>query len=318
LSEAAVDAAWPEWWSDAADASPSAHAELRFSVARKLGLDPRSLVEEDAPRFIWDDSVKFKGFSGDPNRDRPALASFGTALARTLIAACPSDLSLVGVAAGELRQSILASRPFVGLSELLGTAWSLGIPVIHLRVYPLVAKHMSAMSVPVGDRQAILMARDAVYPAWPAFHLAHELGHIALGHLADGCAIVDLEEVNEFSGPLDPEESAANAYALELLTGRPDPQVVVHGDGRSARQLANEAQRVSEQEHIEPGTVALAYGHATGAWQTASAALMHLYDAPRDAWQVINRLAARQLQWESMTDDTESFVRAVIGGITNG
>ncbi|GAA0695015.1 RHS repeat protein [Dyella marensis] len=31
LSEAAVNAAWPEWWSDAAEASPSASAELRFS-----------------------------------------------------------------------------------------------------------------------------------------------------------------------------------------------------------------------------------------------------------------------------------------------
>ena len=38
LSDAAINAAWPEWWSEAAEPSPSASLDLRFSLARKLGL----------------------------------------------------------------------------------------------------------------------------------------------------------------------------------------------------------------------------------------------------------------------------------------
>ena len=53
LSGPAINAAWPRWWSEAAEASSSARAELRFSLARKLGLDPSSLLDESAePRFV--------------------------------------------------------------------------------------------------------------------------------------------------------------------------------------------------------------------------------------------------------------------------
>ena len=45
LSNAAIDAAWPRWWSAEAESSASARAELAFGVARRLGLEPESLIE---------------------------------------------------------------------------------------------------------------------------------------------------------------------------------------------------------------------------------------------------------------------------------
>lgn len=111
------------------------------------------------------------------------ISSFGTALSRLLLEATPNPGVFEPMTAAQLRQLLLNGRPHVGLLELLMASWSMGIPVIHLRVYPLSAKRMSAMSVRVGDRFAILLARDAVYPAPIAFHVAHELGHIFLGHL---------------------------------------------------------------------------------------------------------------------------------------
>lgn len=107
LSDSAINAVWPDWWSDAADASPSAVAELRFSVARKLGLDPRLLLEEEQPRFVWDDSAKYKNFKGDAERERPAITAFGTSLCRMLVKATP-DFVPEGIEAEGLRRSILA------------------------------------------------------------------------------------------------------------------------------------------------------------------------------------------------------------------
>src|ERR1700744_5232149 len=77
FSQSAIKAAWPDWWSDDADASTSAGPELRFSLSRKLGLDPRSLLEDDLPKFVWTDKTKYKRLSAESQFEQEALASFG-------------------------------------------------------------------------------------------------------------------------------------------------------------------------------------------------------------------------------------------------
>lgn len=316
LTESAIAAAWPEWWSDSADASPSAQAELRFTIARKLGLDPRSLAEEESPRFIWDDSVKYKNFTGNAERERPAISSFGMAVARLLLTSAGDQVSLAGMGASDLRTKLLSAgnQPFITLQDLLAVLWGVNIPVIHLRVYPLAAKRMCAMSVRLGDRYAILLARDASYPASTAFHLAHEIGHIALGHVPNGSALVDMTDQSEPAGARDQEESEADQYALELLTGYPDPSIEVRGSGKNSRELANQALALGTSMRIEPGVLALCYGHATGNWDTATKALSRIYQRPADVWKFVNSIAMKQINWHVMADETASFVSALLGG----
>lgn len=59
LSDPAINAAWPAWWSDAATVSRSARVELRFALARNLGLSPKSLLG-DRVEFVWKDEARFK------------------------------------------------------------------------------------------------------------------------------------------------------------------------------------------------------------------------------------------------------------------
>lgn len=318
LTEAAIDTAWPSWWTDEAEASSSAKNELRFSLARKLGLDPGSLASEQTPRFLWDGSqAKYKDFKGNTHGERPAITSFGASVGRILTSATPQDHQslLNSTSSKELRSSILAQAPFVGLLELITLAWGIGIPVIHLRAYPLSAKRMCAMAVNVGGRHAILLARDAQYPAPLAFHLAHELGHIALGHLHNSQALVDMGDFSENAANSDPEELEADRFALELLTGDPALKVISQGAGNSARQLASECLRLSKLLAIEPGTLALCFGHSTNNWPVAIRSLDHIYTEKRDAWQVINHIAIGQINWDLLGDDASSFLRAVMGGI---
>ena len=112
LSSAAIDAAWPDWWSEAAEASPSAAAELRFSLARKLGLDPRSLLDEDEqPRFVWHDEVAFKHLRTESEWEKAALGSFGVSVARLLLQAIPpSDAKLRGLQAADVRRGFAQNR----------------------------------------------------------------------------------------------------------------------------------------------------------------------------------------------------------------
>ena len=315
LTDSAINAAWPEWWSDAADASASAQAELRFSLARKLGLDPRSLFDDDAPKFFWDDSAKYKNFKGDPERDRPAITAFGNSISRMLIKGAPFYKPLIGLDAKVLRDSILANQPFVRLVDLLATLWAMGVPTAHLRVYPLAAKRMCAMASRSGERFAILLAKDSNFPASVAFHVAHEIGHIALGHIGDGSALIDMEDTDEHVDESDAEEKAADRYALELLTGDPDFTVAKEGRGRNPQQLASEALTVGPANRIEPGTLALCYAHVTDEWATLQAAMPYIYTQSIPAWSVTNKIASSQLDWDAITDENASFLRAVMGAV---
>jgi len=315
LTDLAINAAWPDWWSDDAEASSSAKAELRFSVARKLGLDPRSLAESESPRFVWDNFAKYKNFKGDINRDQPAITSFGISVSRMLMRAVPSHLSLLGKSASELRESILASQTFIRFHDLLGLLWGVGIPTIYLRVYPLAAKRMCAMATRSNDRNAILLAKDSQYPASVAFHLAHEIGHIALGHINDQSALIDMEDPAEEAAHGDDEEISADQFALELLTGDPHFSVHKEGRGRSAAQLAAESIEKGNANRIEPGTLALCYGHATQEWPTVQAAMPRIYAEAIPAWSVTNKIANRQIAWEELNDESASFLQAVMGGI---
>lgn len=313
LSGPAINAAWPRWWSEAAEASSSARAELRFSLARKLGLDPSSLLDENTqPRFVWRDEARFKHRTNEGELELAAITSFGKALSSILISASSSTEGLVLPDAATLRQAVLASQPYVRLVDLLSICWAFSIPVVHLRVFPCTRKRMAAMTVHAALGNAILLAKDSGYPAPLAFYLAHELAHIALGHLQVGDSIVDLD-ANQLSPPDDPEEYAADTYALELLTGQPRPVVLPHANRYIARQLADNAVAASHNLRIEPGTLALCFGYSTGDWRTANAAMRSIYAAPKPAWAEINGLARKELHTSTITEDSRLYLESILG-----
>jgi hypothetical protein len=315
LSESAINAAWPTWWSQAADASASAQTELRFSLARKLGLDPRSLIDDDAePRFVWRDEARFKHLAGEGDIERGALTSFGVALAHLLMAAAPPGRSIAGVDASYLRALLLdTGRPFIALHNVLSLCWSFGIPVVHLRVFPWPQKRMAAMTVRIGERWAILLGKDAMYPASVAFYLAHELGHVALEHVSPGSLVVDLEAESLSATTDDPEEQSADSFALELLTGEKRPEVLSASPHYTAQELARVSLEAGPQLRIEPGTLALCFGFTTHDWRTANAAIQQIYASAKPVWREVNNLAMSQLDFERVADDDSDFLAAVLG-----
>jgi hypothetical protein len=312
LSDPAVNAAWPTWWSDAAEASSSAVTELRFSLARKLGLDPRSLIDDrTAPRFVWRDEARFKHRTSEDEQELSAITSFGTALANILLSATPSTGQSLPHAA-KLREILLHNRPFIGLSDLLSVSWSVAIPVVHLRVFPRQQKRMAAMVVSTENRNAILLGKDSDYPAHVAFYLAHELGHVALGHIKTGNVLVDLDSV--LKAPTDDaEEMQADQFALELLTGQAQPLVLPYARRYTAAQLARDAIQAAVQHRIEPGTLALCFGYSTGDWATVNAAMRDIYRQPKPVWTEVNLVAQHELHLDNISDDNSSYVSAVMG-----
>lgn len=313
LSEGAIAAAWPQWWSQDADASPSARLELHFSIARKLGIDPRSLLDaEGTPRFIWRDEARFKHLSGESDEERAAISSFGRALGALLVPGATPLMEAGKIEAAPLRALILQNQPVVRLTDLLSVCWSMGMPAVHLRVFPRAQKRMAAMAVRVAGHGAILLAKDSSYPAHVAFYLAHELGHLLLGHLDREGAIVDLES-SELAAGNDAEEQEADSFALELLTGTAAPRVLPLHPGYNAPSLAAAVLDAGPKLGVEAGTLALCLGFTTQNWPVVNAAMHFIYGQPKPVWKEVNAVALRELDFTRIPDDAHGFIASVLG-----
>jgi len=172
---------------------------------------------------------------------------------------------------------------------------------------------MAAMAVRVGERYAILLSQRAKYPAPVAFYIAHELGHIAAGHLANESALVDVGDIlRTDKDNVDDEETAADRFALELLTGSPEPVITTETKSFLARQLAEVAIQSAGGLAIEPGTIALCFGHNTGRWNKAYGALKYIYGDGANIWQAINGVVGRSLNWSELTDEMARFLQTVL------
>ena len=247
FASSTIDAVWPRWWSAEADESASARAELRFGIARRLGLNPRTLLDDrDRPEFLWREEARFKHLTAADETERAGIESFGRSVAAAIASATgPPSADVRGWSPAEIRDLLLRDeKPYVGLTDLLALCWGIGIPVVYLRVFPWPQKRMAAMTVRIENRSFILLGKDASYPAPIAFYVAHELGHIVLSHIAPDEALVDMDAGDPVMPVGDDEEAAADAFALELLTGWPEPKVLPAEPGtQSAGELARTAKR---------------------------------------------------------------------------
>lgn len=313
ITRGAIDAVWPQWWSEEAESSVSAVAELRYTVARRLGLSPQSLFE-DAPRFVWRDQAKFKNLGAATEDEAAVLSSFAVALGGYLVSAFPSEQEIVPelLSASQLREFLLDDFPVVALDALLTFAWSIGIPVVQMRLFPLSRKRMEATTVRIRDRVAILIGRESKFQAQVAYVVAHEIGHLLLGHLQTATALLEMEDPLTVESP-DQEEIAADRFALELLTGSPDIQVEADTTSFTATQLAGASMVASMETRIDPGVLALCLGHATGRWRQAIGAQKVLPPGEEDVGSRLNRLAEQQLHWKELSLETQEYVRTVLG-----
>jgi len=310
LTTGAIDAAWPEWWSEDAENSPSACAELRYTLARRLGVSPASLFD-GPPRFVWRDRAKYKNLGTSSNEEVGILTSFGVAVGQQVLVAAPPLVEFPGSAAG-IRMAILASASVVGLDELLAFCWAVGLPVVQLRLFPLRRKRMHAMTARVRGRFVILLGMESRFSAQAAYILAHEIGHIVLQHASGLAAVIDVDDPLRMKDE-DDEELTANRFALELLTGDPEPRVQSDAAQFSASQLARAALDAAAAARIDPGVLALCLAHATTRWQQGFGALKMIPPGSIDVGGTVNALARHELAWSSLPLEAQDYLLKVMG-----
>jgi transcriptional regulator with XRE-family HTH domain len=187
-----------------------APAQLAATLSRAFGWSREELGAGRLAIPQFDVPVRFKAASTQP-KDSPLLP-----LAHTVSAISTSGfqtpLGEVPANPAQLRSLLLdGGEGPVALEMLLGWAWAQGILVI-----PMIGPSgFSAAVWTVEGRPVVVLKETRALVAFWLFDLAHELGHIARGHL-DGGGVVDLTSPTN-PDTADPLEREATAFALDLL-----------------------------------------------------------------------------------------------------
>jgi hypothetical protein len=323
FSEDFVRASFPAWWTSEEETSTSAQTLITLLLARRLSLDPESLLDDNVPiGFLHTGPTKFKQLRLGPGLRRDALTAYCQGVARIVFAALSgAEPTAIFPTAADLRQSIFQSgRDHVGFGDVLALCWSLGIPVLHLRLFPARTKGVTAVAVRLADRHAILVARESGIAAQYMFHVAHELGHIGLGHLKDATTIIDADPNDpENSGTAletDTEEEAADAFAQELLTGNRKFHVTrstlepSSSNLGTPRELADRALQAGQDMSVDPGHIVMCFGETTGEWALAQAAAKLIPDQDERPGTLVNKVFWDQLAM-ARDDQSTAFLRAV-------
>jgi Zn-dependent peptidase ImmA (M78 family) len=159
----------------------------------------------------------------------------------------------IPTSAEELRSAALDSSGHLTLASLTQWAWAAGIPVVPI----LGSGAFAAASWHVDERSVIVLKDSRPFAAFWLFDLAHELGHVALGHIRDR-GVVDIDSPIPQKST-DAQEDAANQFALKLLLpGHSDLIEAIRKDARGEyMRFKFSVQRVAQRTDVSEGLLGM-------------------------------------------------------------
>jgi len=174
----------------------------------------------------------------------------------------------------QLRKDALDTDGYVSLASLLAWSWNSGLPVL-----PLHGRGAFAASAwTIGEISSIVLKETREPAVFWLFDLAHELGHIARGHL-EGGGLVDVESLQLHPAEAALDEREANEFALQLLLPRYDELLAaVRAETRdNYLRFKGAVAMVAKRAQVSPGVLGMvaAYemtdvGQGKDRWGSAS------------------------------------------------
>lgn len=317
LTRGQVASILPEWWEPEMARTASGLRETALLLGRRLSLDAVALLDGriehakdlSAPRYKHTVRV-----SEEQLRPATLIAS---SLAKAIVGAMPSrDVSLAS-SAEVVREQVLEQASRVDFDSILDFCWGNGIPVIPLPNLPNGVRKMDAAAIKVGSRPVILIALRNNSKAWLSFLLAHELGHLSLGHVATNSALVEgsLNDSTEFDvdANVDRQEVEANEFANLLLSGgRSEAIVAAWPRDLPPVSIATTAMAAGTELRTAPGHLVLRYGFRTRRWPDARSALNFLADDMDAQAGLVARLR-EEIDTRRIGDDLSDYVLQITG-----
>ncbi|MGO2143623.1 MAG: ImmA/IrrE family metallo-endopeptidase [Serratia bockelmannii] len=293
----------PDWWDDSLNQSPSISQQVILGLAKFANLDLNTVINPTTPLKFNESVRRYKHAVNKSVEELQAATAVVDGMAKIAAAVVKNDYQELP-AASEIRRRILSDgNPWVDFQALLAFSWSMGIPVLYMPEIPA-RKKMDAVAIKVSDRPVIALTKKHKHASALLFSLAHELGHIACGHLEHDSLLID-EKINE-DDVENPQEREANTFAIELLNGRAD--AAFYSLYRvSADVLADGARRIAQQNQVDPGHVALNYARTMSRngenyYPVCFSALNQLY--PELTWfEQVNRTFLAFVDEDKVSED---------------
>lgn len=303
----------PDWWEDVCADVPFNRGLAELAISRHLDIplvSLRNTTKELTLPPLPDVRLKTATIGTRVAQVQPAI-QVARRFATQLVRACQNLPEFLGpMTAEEVRKQLLSDDVgAVDLNRLLRFCWDRGIIVAHLQHLPTVKgfRKFDGLVLFIDDRPCILLAEKHDAPAKLAFHLAHELGHLLQGHIVPGQAIYCDDNIERIIN--DEEETEADRFALELLTGLPDPYLEpVYG--LTGEELAEAVPALGAEQNVDPGLVALIYGRCADRWGVANKALQ-VMNANTGAHRLIQDQLAARIDLEQLGDSDRRFVEAL-------
>jgi IrrE N-terminal-like domain len=300
--------ALPAWWDDEIAQNKSGLQQAQMYFARAFHIDLPSLAQSSGSVQFRETQRKFKLSRNVTEHDVTVSAHFATALAKLALVGFSAEQTAVPKDPVKLREAILAKHPCVNLSALLAWCATAHIPVLHIDKLP--GKKMTGLVVRDDGRYAIVLSKKGT-PSHLLFHLAHELGHIAHGHLSGNGFVVDEKIGGQDAG--DADEKEADAYAIRLLNGmevsyRPGSKSVI----KSGAALYKAALNKATQERIDVGHIILNFGNSQGNHALANMALKSI-PGESDGIKVVNSAFFKSLDAEKLSEDQLELLKKATG-----
>src|SRR2546422_202169 len=183
----------PSWWSPELEKRPDGIAELAMHLGRRLSLDVAGLLIGKVQPKGAVKRIAFKHRAGLEAASLEAASFIASSLTQTIIAALPGKYRGLPNRSDTVQSAVRKlGINTIGFGALVDLCWMSGIPVIPLPNLPIGVRKMDGAALQDGGRPAIVIAKRQSSRAWLSFILAHEMAHIALGHLSPGSSIVDI------------------------------------------------------------------------------------------------------------------------------
>ena len=298
LPESFARRALPSWWDDEIALNPSGLQQAQLYFARAFHIDLPSLALAQGAVQFQASRHKFKLSRNVAESDVTLSAHYATAMAHVALVGASLGQTQVPKDPLALRNGILQTHHCVDLPALLAWCSEAHIPVLHIHQLP--GNKMTGLVVQKDGRFAIVLCKKGS-PSHLLFHLAHELGHIANGHLQGNDFVVDQNIGSSDAG--DADEKEADAYAIRLLNGSyarysPGPGSRI----RNGAALYKAALVKANQERIDVGHIILNYGNTQNAHPLANAAIK-LIPGEADGIKLVNKAFFQFLDDEKLSGD---------------
>ena len=277
---------FPDWWHQGLAYNKQEIDRLLNFIAKRFLLSVDFSGNQE-PTFAFQEIAGLKFKLKKNNSDPTLFTRVATGVADDIASLISNPYIPISNDPLYIRNWILQRSLRVDLDGLLAFCWEHGIAVGHFNIEKTI-KGMSKFDGMVairGDRPIILISSARKSEAWVSFILAHELGHIASGHLQNGVLVDD-----EFGGgEIDSEEVEADSFATRLLFGETLPD---WDEQLSFKQLEVVALHLSRVCRVNSGFIVLNYAWHTKDWGKSMAVLKKLEpesNAPAKIYQYLNQ-----------------------------